>query len=478
MDHQTSPGSPWKNWAVNAVNTSLPPFPPASTVSAPSCPSLAFKPTENGDVPPGPSTPSSFLPEGHSSKDSTSPEQYLLHHPPISTPVDRPTMSDVAEHNYTTSTQMHGQVVQAPQHSQTLEGNTGVDSKGEAVAPPATSEVDQQSDRSASRTSSQASTSAQSTASKSPEEQLFTTTGRPARRATASKSVTYAPEYDKHGNPINKTKKAKTEKTKGNSRASTDIGEPSISRKSSTSQSTAASASTTRSGRAVTKPRDRHRSSDRDAKASMRERAKQKAQAVHDSDDERDSDGQSQEARPSGEEVKGSVEMGAEAQGREGRRSDDDASTEGKDKSQNTEDDEDEIDFLRKESNEADTIADDHTSARVERRRSRVNVEVFVSPSSDDKRRKNTDSAQQNAAKSPKRPRVQSPPEEDTKEAEHIQARDNDDEDKVSLSRTNQLRVCRSPNLLHDPYSGESDEHGQFSLGVKEGDCSAPDAVE
>lgn len=141
----------------------------------------------------------------------------------------------------------------------------------------------------------------------SPAEQLFTDTGRPARRAASSKTITYAPGCDKNGNPIKTDKEKLREKQEAhdrkqrhsdyhNQKKETVVSTASASSNSGAKDETGRSASAvsasnenkTRSGRTVTKPLDAHRSSDREAKRWAREREKQQRQKslAVESDDE------------------------------------------------------------------------------------------------------------------------------------------------------------------------------------------------
>lgn len=165
--------------------------------------------------------------------------------------------------------------------------------------------------QSTSASSSSFSTADSSRRMSSPAEQLFTDTGRPARRAASSKTITYAPGCDKNGNPIKTDKDKLREKQEAhdrkqrhsdghNQRKDTTVPTASASSNSSAKDETGRSASAvsasndnkTRSGRTVTKPLDAHRSSDREAKRWAREREKQQRQKslAVESDDEDEED--------------------------------------------------------------------------------------------------------------------------------------------------------------------------------------------
>ncbi|CAO1621988.1 unnamed protein product [Parajaminaea phylloscopi] len=333
---------------------------------SPSCPSLALTPTDKAhSTAQGPITPREPIDHGDAAKTFGSPSQVVSIDPRV-----------IMTHN-TVEPQPQPFSIQASQ-----------------VTSSSSNSHAQEETRASSPAESEASSDATPPPRTvpTPEEQLFTTTGRPARRATSTKSASYAPECDRLGNPIKKAKRSISDK--GSQQPEAHAPPP----KSEAKAPPSAPPAITRSGRAVTKPRDRHRSSDRDAKASLRELAKRKATIVDSEEEHSSGDDEDANEAPDLEDCgagdgvadEGDGEKPNEAARRVARRASHKQDKAGKSRAPPgpIEDiDNDELDLLRKEAQgQATGRQSTHKTPTAQRRR--PNVEILISPPSESKRRK------------------------------------------------------------------------------------------
>lgn len=386
--------SPWVKYqereqagTSTSASTVVAPLVAAAAVP-PSCPYLGFTPKDNRSIAQGPLTPMHHLTPAPATKD------WGILDP---TSACMPTTIDPCA----TLIGNHHDMIQPPSrviaHSNTGSMSTAADSTAAESAASAKSGT--------STLSSQASAQASSiTKSASPEEPLFTSTGRPARRATSNRNSVYAPDCDKHGNPLKKVKKAASSDRTPQKQAKDK--ESSVVRSNSTTAATvgthADALATTRSGRAVTNPTDRHRSSDRDVKASMRETEKKTRLVINSEEDNDVEDGEDKrsDARPAGDtDNKKSMREGGQIDSAPSEQNITSTRTaEGHLKSAenakrraepqaSVEYDVDELDMLRRQGEDRDETSDKPRKSRAPQLR-RPNVEALISPAPISKRRK------------------------------------------------------------------------------------------